>query len=96
MSHFTESQIQALYIAGFVKVTQYGANTYRKKVMFRDLPQDDIEDIMSPDDIILNNEEVVVEISDDDGAISVESNEAYVGPIAASSALAEKILTSCF
>ncbi len=96
MSHFTESQVQAFYVVGFVRCTISGANVFRKKVVYSQLPQDDIEDIMSPDDVIMGYDEVFVEISEDDGAISLESGDAFVVPIAANTQLAEKILTSCF
>jgi hypothetical protein len=96
MSHFTDSQVQALHLAGFFRATIYGVDSFRKRVIYSQLPQDDIEDVMSPDDIIMGYDEVIVDISADDGAISIESDDAFVGPIAANSELAEKILTSCF
>lgn len=94
--HFTAVQIEALLTAGFVRVSHSGEHGFNKRVAYNQLPQDDIEDVMSPDDIILGKEEVIVRIYADDGSVSIETAEAYVGPIPADSKLAEKILTSCF
>jgi hypothetical protein len=79
-----------------LRMTIGGASVFRKTVIYSQLPQDDIEDVMSPDDVIMGYDEVIVEISEDDGAICLESGDAFVGPIAANTVLAEKILTSCF
>jgi len=94
--HFTAVQIEALLTAGFFRVSQNGELGFNKRVVYNQLPQDDIEDVMSPDDIILGKEEVIVRVSAEDGSISLETAEAYVGPLAANTEIAEKILASCF
>jgi hypothetical protein len=94
--HFNESQVAALLAVGFYRVTDQGTDCFCKKVIYNQLPQDDIEDVMSPDDIIMGKDAVVVILDAQDGSVSLESGDAYVGPIPANSKLAEKILTSCF
>jgi hypothetical protein len=94
--HFTEAQVAAFVAVGFYRVTEQGVDYFRKKVIYNQLPQDEIEDVMSPDDIIMGKDEVIVSIDALDGSISIESGDAYVGPIDGNSQLAEKILTSCF
>lgn len=94
MSFFTQSQITVLKVMGFEQTTEYGQPVLRKDVVYSALPQDDIEDIMSDDDVIMGWDMVTVTVSLDDGSISLESGDAYVGPINADSDLAQKILAS--
>jgi hypothetical protein len=94
--HFTSVQVEALLTAGFTRVSDRGELGFNKRVVYNQLPQDDIEDVMSPDDIILGKEEVIVRIYAEDGSISIETAEAYVGPLAANTEVAQKILASCF
>jgi hypothetical protein len=91
------SQLQAatLQALGFELVTEFGEQTYQKKVRYSKLPQDDIEDVMNEYDDILSKELVTVIIFVNDGSMAIEKDDVYVGPLDATSDLAEKILVSC-
>jgi hypothetical protein len=79
---------------GFVKVEDNGQPVLQRQIEYRCLPQDDIEDIMSQDDIILSIDVVTLSVDMTDGDMSIECGDAYVGPINQKTPLYNKILQS--
>jgi hypothetical protein len=94
MTTLSELTIMSLEVSGFQKVVEFGETSLKKSIRYSKLPQDDIEDLMSADDIILSSSIVDVYVNLD-CSVSIEFEDVAVGPIPASDALSDKIIKAC-